>query len=400
MNRTNLMTLAAVMLVASACAQFAAGADLCTGAVDPYDVVSEKGRFYAVAGRDNELTAEEFNATKSAPGTFRRSFDRWSEMLKFDRDGNKSMDWLEADTYRYAMRKMVLASYDTNTDGKLGGPERQTACKALASGRIRFPVKRSTPPPPPPKYRPESHKRTSHKEPSRKPPSSKSDRRHDSGPNDAERKARQEAQLREAQKKREEFEAKRKEYEAKRDLAKFDKNKDGGLDGNEAAERDKYNSEKQARMAESKKRHDDMMRKYDKNGNGRIDDNEKAAVKEAMRQESAKRAAEAKEASKKKMEEYRARREVQKFDKNKDGRLDEAESTALNEYRAKRKILMDEYLKKYDTNGDGQVSIEEKTRYRQQLEKQKRETVKRKKDPARPKPPKSKSKKKQSRKDR
>ena len=405
MNRTTLTILAATVLAAFPRVLPAADADLCTGAVDPYDIVSEKGSFYATAGRDNELTAEEFNATKSAPGTFRRSFDRWSEMLKFDRDGNKSLDWLEADTYRYAMRKMILAAYDANTDGKLSGPERQAVCKALASGRIRFPpVKRSTPHPPPPprKHRPESHKKTSHKEPSRKPPSSKPDKQYDARSSEAAKAAHKEAQLREIQKRRD-------EYQAKRDLAKFDRNKDGRLDGKETAERDKYNDEMQKRQAESKKRHGDLMRKYDRDGDGRLNDSEKRAAKEAYRQEALKRAARNKEAAKKKMEEDRARKEVQKFDKNKDGRLDATESAALNEYRAKRKRLMDEYLKKYDTNGDGQVSVEERTRYRQQLEQQKEEQRQEKgkneskrkdKDREKLKPPKSKSKKKQSRKGR
>ena len=386
MNRTNLMILLAAMLVVSVGTQFAAGADLCAGAVDPYDIVSEKGRFYATAGRDNELTAAEFNATRSAAGTFRRSFDRWSEMLKFDRDGNKSLDWLEADTYRYALRKMVLATYDANTDGKLGGPERQAACKALASGRVRFAVKRSAPPPQPPKHHPESRKKKSHK-----PSSSKSDKRRDARSSDAARAAHKEAQLREAQKRRQ-------EYQARRDLAKFDRNKDGRLDEKDIAERDRYNAESQKRQAEIKKRHDDLMRKYDKDGDGRLSGEEKAAAKAAYRQEAMKRSAAAKEAGKKKMEEYRRRKEVSKFDRNKDGRLDEEESAALNKYRAERKRRKDEYLKKYDTNGDGQVSVEERTRYRQQLEKQKKEKAKHKKDAAKHR--KDKSHKKLSRKER
>ena len=71
-----------------------------------------------------------------------------------------------------------------------------------------------------------------------------------------------------------------------------------------------------ARIAESRKRHDDMMRKYDKNGNGRIDDSEKKALKEGLRQEAAKRAAQNKEASRKKMEEYRRRKEISRYDRN------------------------------------------------------------------------------------
>jgi len=403
MNRANLMILAAAMFVASPCAQFASGADLCTGTVDPYDIVSEKGRFYASAGRDNELTADEFNATKSGPGTFRRSFDRWSEMLKFDKDANKSLDWMEAGAYRYATRRMVLAAYDANKDGKLGGTERQSACKALASGRIRFPVKRSTPHPPPPKHYPgKDHRKSSHR-----PPGGKPDKHHNARSSEASKAAHKQARLREIQKRRD-------EYQAKRDIAKFDRNKDGRLDERETAERDKYNAESHKRQAEGKKRYSELLKKYDRNGDGRLDDGEKKAAKESYRREALKRAAAAREASKKKIEEYRRRKEIEKYDKNKDGMLDAEESAALNEHRAEQKSRKEKFYKKYDSNGDGKISSEEKNVYLQELKKQKdrkdqdkkdkgkrKDKVKgkdKRKDPAKSKP--SKSRKKHSRKDR
>ena len=58
MNKNILMILAATMFVAFPHVLRGAEADLCTGAVDPYNIVSEKGRFYASAGRDNELSAD------------------------------------------------------------------------------------------------------------------------------------------------------------------------------------------------------------------------------------------------------------------------------------------------------------------------------------------------------
>jgi Ca2+-binding EF-hand superfamily protein len=395
-NKTNLTVVTAAILVAM-CAQFAGGADLCTGAVDPYNIVSEKGRFYASAGRDNELTSVEFNATKITALSFRRPFDRWSEMLKFDTDANKSLDWVEAGTYRITMRKMVLSAYDANLDGKLTGAERQVACKALASGKIRPPVKRTYTPPPPPKSHSKDHKTSSRKTSSRKIPDRKPDKPRDSKSSDAAKAAQKEAKLREIQKKRD-------EYQARRDMAKFDKNKDGKLDGRETAERDKYNSRIQQHQSESKKRYAEFLKKYDTNHDGKISDSEKTAYKSKLREESTKRAAAAKAASQKRAEESRARSEVKRFDKNKDGKLDPQESAALNKYRDEKKARLKEYYDKYDANGDGTVSSEERKAYYQRLKEQKNKDKgenkkgERKKSERKPKPPKI--KKKRSKKDR
>jgi len=392
MNKTNLMILAATMFFASVCSQFATGADLCSGAVDPYDIVSEKARFYTAAGKDNELSATEFAAIQIGPTGFRRKFDKWSEMLKFDTDGNKSLDWMEAGTYRYAMRKMVLDGYDANKDGKLGGTERQSACKALASGKIRFPVKRSTPPPP------SAHRPKDHKKPTHKPSNAKPDKHHDARSRESDQTADKEARLREAKRRHE-------EHQARRDIEKFDRNKDGRLDEKETAERNRYNAESQKRQAEGKKRYSELLKKYDKNGNGRLDDGEKAAAKESYRQEALKRAAAAREASKKKLEEHRRRKEIEKYDKNKDGRLDEEESAALNESLAEQKKRKEEFYKKYDSNRDGKISSEEKNVYLQELKKRKenKERDKSKKDKGKKNPSKrkpSKPHKKHSKKDR
>ena len=405
-SKTNL-----IMLVVIACAQFAAGGDTCTGAVDPYDIVSEKGRFYAAAGRDNELSATEFGANKISTTSFRRSFDRWSEMLKFDKDANKSLDWVEAGAYRYTMRQMVLTAYDANRDGKLTGDERTAACKAVGSGKIRFATKPAPPPLRLPHKDSKDHKGSSHKGSTYKS-SRKPDKHHDSKSSDAARAAQKAAQLREIQKKRD-------EYQAKRDVIKFDKNRNGKLDGNEIAERDKYNAEAKKRMSEGKKRYSEFLKKYDKNGDGKISDSEREAHKTALREESAKRAAAAKEANRKKFEEKQRKKEEAKFDKNKDGRLDGAELAELRKHRddhARRlqesKDRKAEFFAKYDSNRDGKISPDEKKAYLQQLkaDREARDSDKHKdrvkdkgnskgkKNPGKSKPPKI--KKKRSKKDR
>ncbi|MBL7220653.1 MAG: hypothetical protein ISS69_11110 [Phycisphaerae bacterium] len=115
--------------------------DLCKDTIDPYRPSIQKSRFFQAAGADNELTEAEFNANKAKPNSFVRRFDSWRALSAFDKDSNKSIDWLEADAYRYAIRKRVLAAYDTNADGKLSGGERTKANTDLARGRVPAPPK-------------------------------------------------------------------------------------------------------------------------------------------------------------------------------------------------------------------------------------------------------------------
>lgn len=115
--------------------------DLCKDAIDPYRPSIQKARFFQAAGTDNELTEAEFNANKAKPNGFARRFDSWRALIAFDKDRNKSIDWLEADAYRYDIRKRTLAAYDTNADGKLSGKERTKANTDLAGGRVASPPK-------------------------------------------------------------------------------------------------------------------------------------------------------------------------------------------------------------------------------------------------------------------
>ncbi|MDP6045239.1 MAG: hypothetical protein QGG25_06515 [Phycisphaerae bacterium] len=205
-NKTILIATVIALLGLSASLQGAA--DLCTGAVDPYDIVAEKGRFYSAAGKDNELSATEFAAIQIGPTGFRRKFDKWSEMLKFDSDANKSLDWMEAGAYRLAMGRKVLEAYDANLDGKLTGAERDSACKALASGKIRFDAKPKSSGPDPhlaeherrKKLAQKSEHRSDHRRPHEKPdPDSRrrieEKKHHDRGGNDAEAQKRKDATM-------------------------------------------------------------------------------------------------------------------------------------------------------------------------------------------------------------
>ena len=156
---------------------------------------------------------------------------------------------------------MVLAAYDANKDGKLAGPERQSACKALASDRIRFPVKRSAHPPPPPHAK-------EHKQPSHKPRSSKPDRQHNDRSNEAAKESYRREALKRAAAAREASKKKIEEYRRRKEIEKYDKNKDGRLDAEESAALNEH-------RAEQKSRKEEFYKKYDSNGDGKISSEEK-----------------------------------------------------------------------------------------------------------------------------
>ncbi|MGB2822212.1 MAG: hypothetical protein WBF17_14605, partial [Phycisphaerae bacterium] len=111
-------------------------ADVLKGAVDPYEPGAERGRFFRVAGVNNELDGKEFAAAQGQAGSFARKFDRWQSMLAFDKNRNGTLDWFEADAYRQDLRKRVLEAFDADKDGRLTGKERERANAALAAGRV------------------------------------------------------------------------------------------------------------------------------------------------------------------------------------------------------------------------------------------------------------------------
>ncbi|MBV8760988.1 MAG: EF-hand domain-containing protein [Deltaproteobacteria bacterium] len=81
----------------------------------------------------------------------------------------------------------------------------------------------------------------------------------------------------------------------------------------------------------------EILQKYDTNKDGKLDDTEKAAMKADFKAKHAQREAEM----------------LAKFDTNKDGKLDDAEKAAMRDARAT------EEFQKLDTNKDGQISLDE-----------------------------------------
>ena len=110
--------------------------DVCTGAVDPYTMATERSRFFRAAGVDNGLTAKEADANRTADRPFVRVFDHWEIMQRYDANRDAQLDWFEADAYRKAFRTRVMTVFDKDKNGKLAGKERDDANRVLATGKL------------------------------------------------------------------------------------------------------------------------------------------------------------------------------------------------------------------------------------------------------------------------
>jgi len=110
--------------------------DVCRDAVDPYNTAAERTRFFRAAGVDNELTAKEAEANRTADQPFVRVFDHWEIMRRYDKNRDAQLDWFEANAYRKAFRARVLAVFDKDKNGKLTGKERDDANRVLATGKL------------------------------------------------------------------------------------------------------------------------------------------------------------------------------------------------------------------------------------------------------------------------
>ena len=288
-----------------------------------YDPVAEKAKFFKVAGKDTEVDAKEFAAalakvTDKAEG-FVRKTDKWSSMLRYDKNKNSKIDWFEADAYRKSSRRSsrysgrggremdpaTIKKYDKDGDGKLTGDEQAAAWGARMEERRQEFMK---------EY----------------------DKDGDGKFSEEEQKA-----IRDGFRKRME------DWGRKRAERRYDKDGDGKLNDEEKAAMKKGETE---RAAEREKRAADDIKKFDKDGDGKLNDTERRAAWGAR------------------MEERRRELTERRYDKDGDGKLSDEETAAMKkgqaERTAERKKRTEEYIKKYDKNGDGKVDDKERPQRR------------------------------------
>ncbi len=278
-------------------------ADLLKGAVDPYEPGAERGRFFRLAGVDNELDTKEFAAAQGKADSFARKFDRWQAVLTFDKNRNGTLDWFEADAYRQDLRKRVLKAFDTNKDGRLTGTERDKANAALAAGRVPLAAARTG--------GGERDWMRQRMERQRKLLHASHDTNKDGRLDDAERAAMVAAVRKDAE-----------AQMAQSRLRRWDADGDGRLGEGESAAMGKALAD-QRRRAEEWRRRQELAR-WDEDRDGRLDDREAAAMREAQ------------DGWRRQGQESRERWELQQYDLNDDGVLDADERALAEAERARR----------------------------------------------------------------
>lgn len=338
--------------------------DLCKGAVDPYNQSAERQLFLTAAGVDGELTEKEFKALIGKKG-FVRKFDRWDRLIAYDKNGNKTIDWFEADAYRQALRKQVMTTFDADKNGKLSDDERKKANAALYTGQVRLSSGRSRrgrgrgdrgrgrggfsrQPDPETLKQYDTNKDgqlsseersawfTARREESRKRMLETYDKDKDGELSDKEREAaREEGRRRWAQRRQSML------------RERFDSNKDGKLDKEETAAMEKYTAERRAR---TEQRRQEYIKRWDKDGDGEVSEKEREAARASYRAES----------------EARRAAFTKVWDSDGDGELNEKERDAM---RTQMRTSMEAHRKNMDRNGDGDVSREEGREYWEKLRK-------------------------------
>jgi len=289
--------------------------DLCKGAIDPFNLGEQRSRFLRAAGVDNELTTEEFAADAKRADGFVRKFDRWAALAAYDKNNSKTIDWFEAKAYRQGLRTKVLSAFDSNKDGRLRGPERDQANRALGRGRLFSAT-----------TRPASRFRMR---------GSDEDRRQMLQNYDADGNGTLSRQER-----RTAWQAARETRRAET-LKQFDADGDGTLSRQER--RTAWQAARERRRAE-------MLKQFDADGDGQLNEGERNAMRDSWRQRA---------------QQMRQSWELRRYDANGDGELDEKERAELAKARAEREARREarrkEWLEKYDADGDGELSREERS---------------------------------------
>jgi len=371
-------------------------ADVCKGCVDPYNPAAERVKFFKAAGVDNELDATEFEADKARKGTgFVRAFDTWRAMLAFDKNTNKTIDWFEADSYRRDLRTRVLTMFDTNKDRRLTGAERDKANALLAAGRVpagggaaggrygqvwqmteqtklrmfdkdkdgtlSVDEKAAAD-----KYQADADKRRAEwaeRSARYRKVYEEMVKKHDANGNgriDADEREAYYAEYRERVKiiqwdkdndgklsdaERQAMETQQAEWKKRSDearkrytLQRWDADKDGKMSAEETAAKEAQEAEWKKQAEDRRREYEELRKAHDADGDGQLNAEERKAYYAATR----------------------AKWELRQWDKNKDGKLDEAETRARDDQRAAQRRRSEEYrrkweLQRWDKNRDGEL---------------------------------------------
>jgi Ca2+-binding EF-hand superfamily protein len=310
--------------------------DVLRDAVDPYAPGKERARFLKAAGVDTELSDQEFKANANQENPFVRSYDKWSAILIFDKNGDKKIDWFEANSYRRGLIGAVLKKYDKDTNRRLTGQERDQANKDLAAGKAPRPLKTAA----------STNTQPNLPDPGQRPRTDNPDR-----------EARRE-QMRDRFRRLQKGEITDEERKAaagflvqgrSRLIDRFDKNGDGVLD---QAERAEAESNRRGRFI---LKADDLgMKHFDENGDGKLSDDEAAGLVKFGED----------------LAQMGAKWDVKFNDADGDGQVTREERQAMaGRMRMVGISMLPKAMKWADLDGSGDVSAEERQQIAKNVEK-------------------------------
>jgi Ca2+-binding EF-hand superfamily protein len=140
----------------------------------------------------------------------------------------------------------------------------------------------------------------------------------------------------------------------------------------------------EARSSQNPQFQERLPQMFDKNGNGQLDPEERQAAKEEFQKREGEAGAKGGFFGTKETNPEGMKRILERFDSNKDGKLDEAERAAAKAEWEKRRSaspergpasekIREEMLKRFDRDGDGKLSDAERAAAKEERQKRRQE---------------------------